>query len=528
MSLCEPIIVWPAPGLPALLESGQPTFHAILAHRGRSCDRVRRWARGLTLIDTEDRSVVPLEVVDSRGVDRTQLESYARGFADLPEAREFDFTTCGLRLKSLPKPRSTVTSRVFDLVRQGRCERPRSVAVRTTAARRLSIAFACDIHYSSSWQPILAAVRRHAPDLASRVIDPMQMWQRFVDDANGLWRSGSLDLVILGGDLVDHVLTCNGDTDVESNVHRFLEALTPLRPPVIVIPGNHDFRLFPWRPRVYGLHAIGLDADETRRVLRSAGMWRGGPAGIRDLRSLQTRDAQGCTALARHLRLLAPATDFAVTSAGTRLVFASTGADAVTRWREIESARLPSLLRSLSGVWHFPDAEGLYDEQVDGIATALESSRGGAVFLHAPLLHPRNGQPVDGTLQRVSTDRRRSLGEELAVERRWHRAGLRSGICFRNSSRLLDRLLATPGPLVTFSGHVHRSGCIEVDRQTRRLRSAPLAAPADPSRSVLLVTSGALAHYRRDHQQSPGYLLAEFNDGLLANLRQRELVRPGR
>jgi hypothetical protein len=230
--------------------------------------------------------------------------------------------------------------------------------------------------------------------------------------------------------------------------------------------------------------------------------------------------------LAHHLRLLAPATDFAVTAAGMRLVFASTGADAFVRWRSVEFGRLPSLLRSLVHSWQVPDSEGLSDEQLTQIAAVMDRARGAAVFFHSPLLHQAADVPIDTLLDRKTLGLNDSSADGQTVERRWQAGGLRNGVCLRNAGRLLELLLAAACPVATFSGHLHRATRIDVDRQARRLRSIALGSPVDAGRNAVLLTAAAVGQRHRDPSVSPGYLKADFADGQLVRLAECRLDAP--
>lgn len=523
----DPLIVWPAPGSPALLKPGNSAFTVIVAHPGLTSEDLAAWLRHLVLVGTHHRETAPLELV-SLDPNRCQdIDSRIQGFAELPDSAHLGFVRCTLRSPHPLRPSRPATSTLFDLCHGETILRPRSVAVMRLPTNRLSLAFACDIHYGLIWQKVLGAVHAYTPDLAARVLDPLSLWHHFVEDANGLWRRGELDLVVLGGDVVDHVHIHPdeaGSSTAETNVHHFLKALMPLRPPVLIIPGNHDFRLLPWRPGVYGLHSIGLTRAETARMVRTSGMWNGSPLESSDIRALKTCDADGGTALAHHLRLLSPATDFSTTAGDVRLVFASSGGDAIAKWRSATMSGLASLLRSLPTIWHFPDSEGLYEEQVQRIKGSLETASGAAVFLHAPLIHRASGGPVDMELPAPSEDSHGRSRYKTAMEARWQRSGLRAGVCLNNACRLLEILAEKSGPVVTFSGHVHKSTCIELNRQRRRLRSTDFSSAMETGPDALLITGPGLTQQSHHDPEDPGYLRAEFECGRLRRIEQRSLL----
>jgi hypothetical protein len=102
-------------------------------------------------------------------------------------------------------------------------------------------------------------------------------------------------------------------------------------------------------------------------------------------------------------------------------------------------------------------------------------------------------------------------------------AGFRCGVSFRNPGALIQELAATSGPVATFSGHLHRAGAIEVDRNTLQVRSShPSGAIAGPH-TIKLLTAPAIGQLKSGERQRPGYLLARFADGALVSVQQRSL-----
>jgi hypothetical protein len=391
----------------------------------------------------------------------------------------------------------------------------------------LSLAFVSDLHLAAFWDAISAAVERHAPDLASRLLNPRLLLDRFVAEANLLWARGDLDLVVLGGDLVDHVYAQSrpgpGSGPRDTNVQTLIRAMAGLRVPTIAIPGNHDYRVYPWRPRSYGLWAGGIPRGREKAILQAAGLWSRWPIRPSDLASLRTTDDSGSLALSFHLAHLSPATDFAISLHGLRMVFASTGSDAISQWRRTERARLPLLVRALGSLWTHPDSEGLYDGQVDQIAASLEGAKGAALFFHAPLLHAAKGNGIDGQVGQLDLRGQDELGPRVALERRLGASGVRRGVLFRNPGPLLRAMVSAPGPVVAFSGHVHHPTAIEVDRGTLAVRPAGFGPPDMPGETVTLLTAPALGQQPAHANSPPGYLLARFHAGALVGLKRLEL-----
>jgi hypothetical protein len=522
----------------------------IVACADDSIESISTWAGNLAFrLVREDRRV-PLTVEGAEPLDDGRQHPMVRGFASLPVAGRLRLARIQMRALGPLEPAPPSSVALYDLVGPQVTERTRSVAVFGALRERLSLAFASDLHWASFWDVIAEAVERHAPDLALRLLNPRRLLERFIAEANQLWARGELDLIVLGGDLVEYVGA------IGANVQNLVQALAGLRVPSIAIAGNHDYRAFAWRPRSYGLRAVGIPAGREKAILQAAGLWSRWPVRPSDLRSLRTTDDAGTPALASYLTHLAPATDFSISLQGLRLVFASTGCDAISRWRQTEPVRLPLLVRSLRSLWTDPDSEGLHDHQIDQIAAALDGAGGAALFLHAPLLHAANGNGIDASLGRLELDDQGKLASRVAFERRLCSAGVRRGVFFRNPGRLLRTMLAAPGPVVVFSGHIHHASAVELDRSTLAMRSHVLAAPAVPEETVSLFTAPALGQQGRIHCRErppwrsgirqdtpfsaprnategvpysggPGYLLARFQAGALVGLEHRTLSEDG-
>ena len=538
-----PFIVWPAPGMPALVEGQKPHLRLIAAVAADDTGSVLRWAEQLAFRKTfcgcsVQGGSVPVVVESVEPLDRDRIDpkaqgySRVRGFAELPSTR--DLALMEIRVES-PVPLCSASPspvKLYDLSINGSVVRERSVAVFGPRRRRLRLAFVSDLHMASFWDVIGRAAERYDPCLAAEMLHPARLFDRFIDEANALWSRGELDLVVLGGDLVEFVHdrppTAAGAFLGETNVHTVARALRRLCVPSIAIPGTHDYRAFPWRPRLYGLASIGISAARGRSLLKRAGLWDRWPLRPSDLAALRTEDEAGNSALAHHLKHLAPATDFEETLHGTRLVFASTGRDLVSRWRSVGWARRGLLMRSLRHCWRHPDSEGLSRRRVEQIASSLSSSQGAVVFFHSPLLNSSHGIPVEQCLDRldpgdVGWERYGDdLGAQLAFERRIRRGGMRRGVFFHNPGLLIRALISAGGPVATFSGHGHKAQAIEFDRRTLAVRSVPFGPPHAPERTVTMLTAPALGQFPRSGARQPaGYLLATFEDGRLVSMKPR-------
>lgn len=530
MTLSLPWILWPAPCSPALLRADDAAFELLVLHDGdvaALCD----FAAGIALRGVGDGERVALAVEAVAPADAA-FEARASDALALPGVASRSRARVRLRAERMPAPLAPARVRCFDLVRGDALLRSRAVAVRASDTERLAVAFATDLHLAAIWDELAAAIARHAPDLEAAYLNPRAQLARMVTLLNGAVDRGELDVVVLGGDLIDHVyrvprgrITGVGD---ESNVPLLVDALAALRAPTFAIPGNHDFRLCPWRPRSYGLDEFGIPASRTPALLRAAGLWDQWPLRLSDLDALRSREPDGRSALAQHLLQLAPVTDQRVTLGALDLVFVSTGRDLLPRWHSLERARMPALLRALRTTWSYPDLEGLRDAQIAAIAAAFEdaaaSGRGVALFQHAPLLHPPERGGVESRIDRLDPGGDDRIAARVAFERRLHASGLRRGVFFRNPAPLVRALRNARAPVAVFAGHVHRGHAMALDRADGALRSTPFEAAASSRDRVALVTGPSLGQTDVRCEERPGFLAARFEAGRLVGVVRHALA----
>jgi hypothetical protein len=521
----SPVVLWPAPGWPAVLGPQDAGIELLVAHDGMEQGALRAWADGLALRDRSGaRFALRAGPIDELPGPRTdsRVGPAVRALGVAAVARVW------IGAGALPAPAPPARARVCDLVRGQACVRARAIA-RHAPGRPLRLGFASDLHHAALWDEVHSDLRRFAPDLAGRALHPNTQVRRLVSDANARAARGELDALVLGGDLVDHVYrtprAAGAARAEDTNLPGLLDALAPLSVPCFAIPGNHDHRLHPWRPRAYGLAEIGVPWPRLRALLRTAGRWDPWPLRRRDLDALRTVEADGRDGLAHHLALVAPATDFTATLAGLRLVFLSTGRDVLCRWSEVEPGRRRLLVRSLRSSWEHPDSEGLRDEQVTALVRGLGAGGSGhAVFLHAPLVHPPPGAPLEARLPRLEPGDADDSASRTRFDRTLFASGLRRGVFFRNAAPFLRALRAAPRPLAVFSGHVHRAHAWRWDPRSGDARSCRWdevgGAPG-----ATFANAPAVSHApAREPEQQPGYLLASFDGGALCSLERVALT----
>jgi len=525
MACSDPAIIWPAPGFPAFLEPHDRCLDLLVASRNPEGDTLRGWARQIALRDPAGKITIPLTLEEHVPATAREIAERAAQFAALPGAKGLCFSRVRLRVPQPLAAENARAVRVFDLSAGGVVLRSRAVAAFPRRETTLNLAFASDLHVAQLWDELAAAVDRHAPGTGAALVNPHRLLERFIDEANALAARGDLDLIVLGGDLVDHVHAqprekCPAGA---ANVHRLLAMLAKLDVPTLAIPGNHDYRVYPRRLRSSGLQAVGIPVEQSEPLLRRTGLWDAWPWCRRDIDALRITDAAGMPGLSDYLTQVAPVTDYCCSVRVLRLLLLSSGCDVLAKWQEVEPARWDLLLRGLHTARHQPDSEGFSEARLSQIRGWLREDRGSALFFHAPLLAARTDIRIQECIPRLALEPQNSLAARVRFERRMQQAGFRCGVSFRNPGALIQELATTSGPVATFSGHLHRAGAIEIDQSTMQVRSIdPSEAIARPH-TITLLTAPAVGQLKPGEMQRPGYLLARFADGALVSVQQRSL-----
>lgn len=520
MPTFDNIFLAPGPGFPALLEDSDSDLYLYL-HSPLRDEDLRAWTATLHL--ASPGSAHPAATLDLRSLERLSRDDTPTELRPALACVDRSGTpirlTLRLRFAEVPVARSRYA--LFDLRSGDTTCRSRCVAVRTRADRHLSLAFASDLHVAAIWDSIDAALQRYIPELHGDFLHPGRLLQQFVTRATRLADAGELDLIVLGGDLVDHVLPGPHASVSGSNVHHLVSLLAELPVPTFVIPGNHDFRVYPWRPRIYPFASAGLPARRVAEALRRAGLWDSQPWRLSDLRCLRTTDDRGRYGLADHLLELAPTGDYVRELGDISLAFLSTGRDVLPRWRSVEPGRRRVMLRALPGSWEHPDSEGLSLQQLALAATAMRRGKGAALFFHAPLFNPPPATKIEDRLPVLhAPSQSASFGK---YERRLARSGLRQGVFFRNPGALVEEFGEATGETTVFSGHVHQPHAAAYDPHRGGLRSVGFPLRPDGFARVHLLNAPASGQTAMQHGQAPGYLTARFEDGVLVEAERHRL-----
>jgi hypothetical protein len=388
-----------------------------------------------------------------------------------------------------------------------------------------TVAFATDLHVARAWRDIGAHIVRlrggngavHAltdptalftrEAFEQSFVNPNHNLEHFIQYANRRKRKGTLDLIVLGGDLVDYIYE-SGDaaqvgTYAQSNLYLFEEIVRgkrggdELEVPVLSQTGNHDYRLNAYRHEAYGLRHVGLHDLQTMYLLNLSVRPRFRITKPTDIRGIFARTGKKHS-LSYYYFHINPFSKYALDLGTLRMVLLDTGRDALVSPRSLGYWRwLRYLLRNLRN-FEAPASEGLTDEQVAFLEAQADGDRSCmAVVLHAPPLDTkrlRTPQGADfGLAKRVESQARGMVTDAFSpTKQRWTKArpgaaftplavgairtAIRDGALVQNQKRLLRIALKHPVGWFGFSGHLHRALGIEIDRTTG------IAKPAEECR----------------------------------------------
>jgi hypothetical protein len=93
-------------------------------------------------------------------------------------------------------------------------------------------------------------------------------------------------------------------------------------------------------------------------------------------------------------------------------------------------------------------------------------------------------------------------------------------VFFRNPAPFVRTLGSFPGSLAAFSGHVHGTHAIELDRTEMRVRSVAIDK-AHSNGVHTLLNAPALGQTATRNGEGPGYLLARFEAGQMTSVQRR-------
>lgn len=484
-------ILWPALGYPAMVE----------AH-GRTAELIVLLCLPNTAVAPPSqfhaRLRAPGVVVELRtlAAQRVTLDSVA-GIGRWAQW-VLDGAPSVVRLQlSVPCPELHRRTTIFDLEVEcpGRhFHKAGAVALHKPGAE-FRIALATDLHLAARWDEFeeefsrmpgqdepadLALTRFSETEAFSRrtilntYVNPNHNLGLFIRAVNALAERDKADAVILSGDLVDYKFSrhrSEGGTAFADTSWKLLHDLllgatghTPrLNVPLFTSTGNHDYRLYPYRFRTYGMRHAGLPDEVSERHLRAQGEWRWWKYAPGDLDAIRI-DSGDAHSLDYYFREFNPCLDYEVSLGGTRFLMLDSGPDAITNLGHLSTVRRRRFTQGLRNLTA-PHSDGFGDRQIEYLQRWFgETGEQTAVVIsHAPLIFPPE---QSAALLKVPAP---GAGSASEFERMLTDRGLdRRGI-FGNQLPVFQALRAHPGPALFFAGHCHTEAEMVLDRETGHL-----------------------------------------------------------
>jgi hypothetical protein len=419
---------------------------------------------------------------------------------------------------------------------------------------RFTFVFAADTHVAEAWDriaadsfglaPLEAGTEGQPADRLRRAfsrqaftagfIDPNRQWRDFIGEANARSRRGELDLIVLGGDLVDYQLPGNFGLFADMVTGR-VPGCAELEAPLFTLPGNHDYRRFPYRPQVYPLDRCGLHDLQRDHFFRQARGERRTRLSIADARAVLAGDG-GRHPLAEYLLTINPLVDDVLNLGRTKFVLLDTGRDVIRDLLHVRPRRWGNFLRAAVHSWIFPGSAGLTDGQAGRLARETEDEDATNVFLvfHAGLSGGSIGRGgADGgspplRSKGIPADAD-SLRARVRLEKTLLRSGFGRGGLFQNHLSLIRAAVKADRTTVGLSGHFHRPVVLRLDKSSGRIRiespAAPAPAPSSSAASSFFLGGPALGHanFRSDPPGRPGYIVIEVAGDRIVSVQDKGL-----
>jgi hypothetical protein len=554
--LTIPRVLWPSLGRPVFIDAGSPSFTAVVAAPAGSLGpEVLRAGFHLTPVPDSGQAIAlrTAAVADRAALpDSTPLKRVLapEGLYDFYEVR-LDVPAADIDLAVGDR-----RGGLFTLAHSAIAPSPHSVAWLRHRWERFTFAFVTDIHLARAWSRIeadalaLDSGEPHAGEapadrlrrffsreaFAANFVNPNRTWRDFIGEANARSRRGDLDLVVVGGDLVDYQEPGNVEHFVDSTTGRAPGSLA-LEVPLVAVPGNHDYRRLGYRPEIYPLDHWGLHDFVRDHFFSETRGDRRPRLSLGDLKAVFSRDAAGHP-LADYLLRVSAAPDGVLRMGRSAFVLLDTGRDVFRSLAGVSPRRWGNYLRTLAYAWLHPASAGLTDEQA--ALLLRESSAGGDrsvfVIFHAGLVGARiescrrkgRDGPVVHSPRREDGDH--TLRGRVELERAFLRSGLGPGGIFQNHSSLVRVAAMTDRDVLGLSGHMHRPVILRLDKESGDLflerDGFEALTPDSFDRASYFVNGPALGHVgpRADPPGRPGFIRVEVADGHIVAVRSETLA----
>lgn len=411
--------------------------------------------------------------------------------------------------------------------------KPACVAVRT-AGPELRLLVATDLHLATRWDEHDAGLRAHHAEhppfedlthftqaeafsrqtIGNSYVNPNENFRAFLRLVAERAARGEVDALLLHGDLVDFKFNApraGGGTGFADTGWKLLHDLLLVAPrlsvPLFTCTGNHDYRLYPYRFRTYGMRHAGLPDEVSAPYLQARGEWGRWQYQPGDLDAVRI-DSGAAHSLDYYFREFNPFLDYELALGGARMLVLDSGPDAVTNLNHLWTARRGRFVKGLGNLAS-PSSDGLRDDQVaylrHWIAAAPEQTA--VVVSHAPLVFPPE-EPAH--VLRVPEDAPAEAFEESLTQARLDRRGL-----FGHQLAVFQALRTHPATALFLAGHCHTNAAMRLDRATSDLRHD--AAPPGEGQAWVLHTA-SLGHGH------PAFRRLAFREGRLAECAVEPLL----
>ncbi|MBN1222141.1 MAG: metallophosphoesterase [Candidatus Aminicenantes bacterium] len=399
--------------------------------------------------------------------------------------------------------------------------------------------------------------------LRDNFINPNSNLVHFIKKANTMSSNGELDFVIAGGDLVDYKFKkyrkLRDASYSDTNVELFEKIITgryepdvELQVPLWTVAGNHDYRLYPYEIRNYGLEHCGLHAFQTDFFLKSKNEKNRRSFTVKDLRSVLGITGRKHS-LDHYFIHFNPMSDFSFNIKNTRFICVDSGRDAFLNAIHTHILRFKNLIKAILNSWHFPDSEGLSDRQVRFVQKEAdkEAVRNVVLIFHAGLINthfdckPVNDGSKTACTPVLATDASRELLFPLMLKDHLHkpaglkrnvsfentlkRLGLNYGCLFKNQLSLLEMASEPHLNFLGLSGHNHRNIEIRLEKDngylyTKDYARGGLEYPFDESDSYFFC-GNSLAHVQPRYAtpNNPGYYEISAAGDTLVKINRQSL-----
>ena len=512
-----PRILLPSLGQPAIIEPGVDRFEAWLLATEPPGDHFRQGWSAIPVGEARSEPQ-PLRVLSIEELPRPAFETPLVHLLASSNPR-------WIRME-LEAPSAHAPVSLFDLHHDDLPPARHAVAGLAHDPADLRVLYLADTHVAEMWDTLETLLEQADTEPIGAPGDPSaerlaSLWAvrtaylnanlvlcDMVERANRMARDGDLDLVIVGGDLVDYryrrMRKESGAAWEDTNYALFCDLITGdddrspgLNVPMFTCTGNHDYRLHPYRLEVYGLKHCGLHEDQTLSLLdQTIGRGPRWPQRA-DLDCITAPRSKKNHSLVEYFLYINPCEDYVLQIGGTRLVFLDAGRDAFVNSLHINPLRWGNLGQTILFGGNDPDSECLLDHQVDFLEQAVEDRDYRTLLLmcHAGVFNTPLGFEVDpdrfagepqpfvaGTSEYEHAlkilphlERKDGLLTRVRYEIAQKLAGLNNGCCFQNQLALLREAVRPDHDFMCLGGHLHRNVEFRLDLASGTLLQADYA-----------------------------------------------------